>query len=161
MHFKTSLARLEMVHQTIIIVLSTRNFLARMIIIEIEWLTLSHDMKENHYYWPHEEERKVISHEIYQKYGFPNYLGFIDGTLFPLFFKRIRADCSDYCGRKLVHTLSFLLIYDHNLCIRYFNVRWPGSTYDDRMWRNSEVLKNKDKCFCVYWKLISWFCAHE
>ena len=107
------------------------------------------NMKDKYYYSPNKEERKDIAHEIYQKYGFPNCLGFIDGTLFPLFFKPRRADCGDYFGRKLGYALSVLVICDHNLCIRYFNAGWPGSTYNDRIWRNSELYKNKEKYFTL------------
>ena len=103
------------------------------------------NMKDKHCNWPDEEERKDVAHETFQKHGFPNCLGFIDGTLFPLFFKPRRADCGDYYGRKLGYTLSVLIICDHNLYIRYFNAGWPGSTHDDRIWRNSEIFSKKKR----------------
>lgn len=87
------------------------------------------NMMDKYYNWPDDTERKEISNEIYQKYGFPNCLGFIDGTLFPLFFKPRRNDFGDYNGRKFLYTLSVLFICDHNLYIRYFNAGWPGSTH--------------------------------
>ena len=106
-------------------------------------------MMDKYYYWPDEDERKEISHKIFQKYGFPNCLGFIDGTLFPLFFKPCRNDFSHYNGRKFLYTLSMLFICDHNLYIRYFNAGWPGSTHDDRVWKNCKVFQNKEKYFSL------------
>jgi hypothetical protein len=34
--------------------------------------------------WPDVDERREISSRIKSKYGFPNCIGFLDGTLFPL-----------------------------------------------------------------------------
>ena len=99
--------------------------------------------------WPDNNERIEISHRIFQnqKHGWPNCLGFADGTLFPLFFKLRRTDCGDYVGRKLGHTLSALFVCDHNLHIRCFNAGWPGSTHDDKVLRNSDIFKNKEQYF--------------
>ena len=107
------------------------------------------NMKDKCYCWPDTDERKDISHQIFQKYEFPNCLGFIDGTLFPLYFKPRREDCGDYYGRKMGYSLSVLFACDHNLCIRYFNAGWPGSTHDDRVFRNCDVFKNKEKYFSL------------
>ena len=49
--------------------------------------TIIDNMKDKYYYWLDNDERKEISHQIFQKYEFPNCLGFIDGTLIPLYFK--------------------------------------------------------------------------
>ena len=38
-------------------------------------------------FWPDAEEKKEISARIEAKYGFPNCVGYIDGTLFPLELK--------------------------------------------------------------------------
>ena len=104
---------------------------------------------DKHYYWPDHDKRKDISSQIYKKCGLPNCLGFIHGTLFPLFFKPRRTDSGDYYGRKMGYALCVLVICDHNLCTRCFNAGWPGLTHDDRISRNSDVFKNKDKHFSL------------
>lgn len=106
-------------------------------------------MKHDYHKWPDKEEKKIITHQTHQKYGWPNCIGFIDGTLLGLFFKPRRNDSGDYVGRKYGYTLSVLIICDRNLHIRCFNAGWPGSTHDDRVWRNSEIFRNKNKYFSL------------
>jgi hypothetical protein len=50
-------------------------------------------------FWPGEEERIQISTRFLNDYGFPNCVGIIDGTLFPLEFKP-RLNGEDYFTRK-------------------------------------------------------------
>ena len=45
--------------------------------------TLEHEVV----YWPDDSEWKYICDRIQEKYGFPNCVGFVDGTILPLEFK--------------------------------------------------------------------------
>lgn len=56
------------------------------------------DLKHQVIQWPDVHERKKISRRIFEKYGWPNCVGFIDGTLFPLSFPPQSVDAPDYSG---------------------------------------------------------------
>ena len=42
-------------------------------------------IKDKHHHWPDEADRLKMSQLIWEKYGWPNCVGYLDGTLFPLF----------------------------------------------------------------------------
>jgi len=50
-------------------------------------------------FWPEKDERSEIKHRIREESGFPQCIGFIDGTLFPLEYKPL-IDGEDYYSRK-------------------------------------------------------------
>ncbi|OQR95972.1 hypothetical protein ACHHYP_20867 [Achlya hypogyna] len=61
---------------------------------------------------------------------FVNCIGLIDGTLFPF---ECKPTLNDYCSRKGCYALAAQgRILDIHL-------GWPGSTNDNRIWRNSKV----------------------
>ena len=47
--------------------------------------TIIDKMIDKHYYWLDKDERKEISHKIFQKCSFPNCLGLMHRTSFSLF----------------------------------------------------------------------------
>ena len=104
-------------------------------------------MKEEYLNWPDSQEREELAQQIQSKYGWPNCIGYLDGTLFPLYFKPQTSDCGDYFGRKLGYTISAIIASDENLFIRYINAGWPGCAHDDRILRNSNLWKNCGEYF--------------
>ena len=62
--------------------------------------------------WPDEEERKRIAAEFEKIAGFPNCVGAIDGTLFPLAMKPSHDHDSYYTHNYAIHAL----ITCDNLC---------------------------------------------
>ena len=101
------------------------------------------------YFWPDAEERKEIAHYFEEKYNIPNMVDIADGTLFPLAFKPLRDDFPDFNGRKLLYTMTVMIVNDHLLRIRYYNAGWPGNVHDERVFRNCDLVRNPEKYFDV------------
>jgi hypothetical protein len=97
--------------------------------------------------WPDLAERRAIADRIRAEFGLPNCIGIADGTLLPLAFRPSTDDYADYKGRKMLYTLTMLVVNDDQRRIRYFNAGWPGSTHDDRVFRNSKIVQDLDDHF--------------
>ena len=80
--------------------------------------------------WPSAEEGNEISNRIEQKFGFPNCVGSIDGTLLPLEC-RPTINGEDYKGRKFGYSVHAMIVCDDQGIIRDYVVGWPGSTHDN------------------------------
>lgn len=89
-------------------------------------------------FWPKEDERIEIQTRIRSKYGIPHGVGFIDGTLIPL-YRKPELDGVDYYSRKGCYGLNALVVCDDEKRIRYFNMGWPGCVHDQRMLYNSKL----------------------
>ena len=90
---------------------------------------------ESSVFWPDEVERQQIAAAIEEINGFPDCIGIVDGTLFPLWSKPQREDFADYFGRKMGYSLTCLVVNDHKRRVRYFHLGWPGSVHDERVRR--------------------------
>ncbi|ETV65461.1 hypothetical protein H257_17797, partial [Aphanomyces astaci] len=88
--------------------------------------------------WPNHSEASSISLDIYAMCGFTGCIGFIDGTLFPFEFKPTLCG-EDYYSRKGCYAVAAQIICDHRGIIRDVHADWPGSTHDNRVWRNSKI----------------------
>jgi DDE superfamily endonuclease len=101
--------------------------------------------------WPDETERQQIAERVQKRHCFPNCVGFIDGTLFPLARSPQSKDAPDYLGRKNLYSLSVLIVNDDQRLIRYYLLGRSGSAHDNRVWNNTLLCQNPDTYFC--WKL--------
>lgn len=97
--------------------------------------------------WPDEAERQEISHRILEKYQFPNCVGLIDGTLFPLSSQPQTVDAPDYSGRKYGYSLSVMIICDDQRLIRQYLAGWPGSTHDNRIYKHTQLYQFAEQHF--------------
>ncbi len=89
--------------------------------------------------WPNEEERRHISERMAREYNFPNCIGLVDGTLFPLFFRPTTEDFSDYSGRKYAFSLNCMVICDDQRRVIAYLAGWPGSCHDDRILKKMKL----------------------
>ena len=105
------------------------------------------NLKDSVITWPNKEERTMIAGRFFEDYKWPNCVGVIDGTLFPLAFRPQSKDAPDYSGRKFAYSISSLIICDDQRCIRYVNAGWPGTAHDNRILRNSKVYQHASSFF--------------
>ena len=96
--------------------------------------------------WPDADGRKYISRRIQEKYGFPNCIGMLDGTVLPLAFKPTLYG-EEYWYRKGGYAVHCLIICDDETRIMDFLVGWPGSVHDNRVWSNADQLQNFQRYF--------------
>ncbi|KAE9058658.1 hypothetical protein PF010_g30916 [Phytophthora fragariae] len=81
--------------------------------------------------WPTKTERGVISAHVQHATGFPNCIGFVDGTMFQLkYAPKVDAEC--YFSRKANYCLNGQIVCDHRRRVIYYQVGLPGSVHDKR-----------------------------
>lgn len=89
--------------------------------------------------WPDHEERKEIALRIFHKYQWINCIAIADGTLLPLTYEPQSEDAPDYHGRKFQYSLSTMIINDDRKKIRAYLAGFPGSTHDNRVYKNTRL----------------------
>ncbi|KNE90992.1 hypothetical protein PSTG_15558 [Puccinia striiformis f. sp. tritici PST-78] len=100
-------------------------------------------LEEQYVSWPDTQGRRAIASRVDEFTGFRNCVGFIDGTLLPL-YDRPAIDPQDYYSRKGYYCLNTLIVCDEEKRITYYLTGWPGCCHDTRLWENSE-LKLKER----------------
>jgi DDE superfamily endonuclease len=96
--------------------------------------------------WPNVAECKQIAKRILHKYSFINCVGVVDGTLFSLTYAPQSNDAPDYHGRKFCYSLS-TIVNDDEKRIRYYLAGYPGSTHNNRIYRNTCLFNNREEYF--------------
>lgn len=103
-------------------------------------------LKKKYLAWPDEQARSEMKQRIKVQYGFQNCVGIIDGTLIFLQHRPRRYGDSYYC-RKNAYAINVQIICDDQKRIIYVYGGWPGSTHDNRAWRNCKVFRNFRRYF--------------
>ena len=114
-----------------------------------------HALQEIHdevVYWPCEDERKEMRNRL-AAYGFRHCVGIIDGTLIILDF-RPEAFHECYFSRKSFYALNVMIVCDDMKRVIYYNAGWPGSTHDNRVFRNTDLFNNRGEYFSEYEYLL-------
>lgn len=113
----------------------TRRFIIAVLSLERECL-----------FWPEEDERKEFSARIKEQTGFPDCLGFVDGTLIPVSTKP-GWHGEDFYSRKSNYAVNAMIVCDDQKLIRHCYVGWPGSTHDNRVYDNSALATDARRFF--------------
>ncbi|KNE95046.1 hypothetical protein PSTG_11639 [Puccinia striiformis f. sp. tritici PST-78] len=100
-------------------------------------------LEERYVSWPDTQGHRAIASRVDEFTGFRNCVGFIDGTLLPL-YDRPSIDPQDYYSRKGFYCLNTLIVCDEEKRITYYLTGWPGCCHDTRLWENLE-LKLKER----------------
>ena len=103
------------------------------------------ELKEEVVYWPDAMERIEMRNRL-SAYGFRHCVGIIDGTLIILDF-RPEAYHECYYSRKSFYALNVLIVCDDRKRIIYYHAGWPGSTHDNRVFRNCRLFNNRGEYF--------------
>ena len=103
------------------------------------------EIKDEVIYWPNELERKDMRKRL-GAYGFRHCVGIIDGTLVVLEFRpESYHEC--YYSRKCFYALNVMIVCDDKKRVIYYNAGWPGSTHDNRVFRNCNLFKKRGEYF--------------
>jgi hypothetical protein len=104
-----------------------------------------HELKEEVVAWPNEDDKKEMKARL-SALGFRHCIGIIDGTLVVLDFQPEKFhEC--YYSRKSCYALNVMIICDDRKRITYYYAGWPGSTHDNRVWRNCKVYRDRMNYF--------------
>ncbi|KAL9183012.1 hypothetical protein ACHAXT_004799 [Thalassiosira profunda] len=104
-------------------------------------------MRDQYIVWPDEQERKEIAARLEKAFTFPHCVGLMDGTLVELAITPQCDDSADYHGRKYGYSLTIGIINDDKRKIRARLSGFPGSTHDNRVWRNMDQYQQPEKFF--------------
>jgi len=101
-------------------------------------------MADTYIYWPHAEERTVVSRAVQRRTGFPGVVGAVDGCHIQIATPREQPD--RYFNRHRDHSIVLQGVADETLLFRDVYIGEPGSTHDSRVFRRSplcvELLEN-------------------
>ena len=96
--------------------------------------------------WPNTQEKLAIKERIFEKAGFPNCIGFVDGTLVVL-EKRPTMAGSDYFSHKSKYGLSTQVVCDDQRRIINVFAGFCGSAHDNRVFKHSRLHVSPDLFF--------------
>lgn len=99
----------------------TKRFFTAILSMSKEWIC-----------WPKEDEKKRIIEANEKRFGFPNCVGFVDGSLMDLEFRPKWRD-QEFYTRKASYAIQNLAICDDKRRIRYFATGIFGSAHDSRV----------------------------
>ena len=85
------------------------------------------------------EEVEEHARNFYNRYGFPQCIGAIDGTHIKI--KRLVDNPTDYVNRKGNFTLNCQGTVGYNYCFIDVLIKWPGSVHDAWVFANSALNK--------------------
>ena len=115
-------------------------------------------LKPSAYFWPNNEEQKLILLQIKEKHHFPNCIGLMDGTLFLLNTKS-HLHKETYFTQKGNYCVHMLIVCNDAAQIIYFIAGWPRSVHNNGVWKNCNLFLN-----CQDFSLLestSWLIWHS
>ncbi len=96
--------------------------------------------------WPNREERRAIATEIKIDTGFPDCIGFVDGTHAILEYEPLQYG-DYYMNRKKSYSIAMMIVCDYQKRIRFLHTGFCGSAHDSRVFKNSPLWLNSEKFF--------------
>jgi hypothetical protein len=117
---------------------SVRNYVKRCV-------AALHEIKKEVVSWPDQNERNEMKARLTAT-GFRHCVGIIDGTLIVLDFRPEQFhEC--YYSRKSCYALNVMVVCDDRKKVTFYLAGWPGSTHDNRVFRNSRLFLNRTDFF--------------
>lgn len=83
-------------------------------------------------------EFNAVKNDFERKYGIPGIVGVVDGTHVILSSLPHNIEHA-YVNRKGLHSINVQIVCDSNMMITNVNARYPGSTHDAFVFRNSQM----------------------
>jgi hypothetical protein len=94
-----------------------------------------HEIYDDVFHWPEEDQSQEMKNRLAMT-GFHHYTGIIDGTLIVLEFRPEKFhQC--YYSQKSFYTLNVMIVCDNRKHITFYLAGWPGSSHNNRVFRNS------------------------
>jgi hypothetical protein len=99
--------------------------------------------------WPQNADRSAIISGFQEMAGFPGVVGAIDGTHINLWCAPTAKDKDVYFSRHHRYAIHLQAICDHRGLFISYDIGWPGSVHDAKVYRNSRF-------FCLEAKTLTY-----
>ena len=109
-------------------------------------ITAIRSLKGEYLSWYSSSQITKMKARIYQQSGFPNCVGFLDGTTI-VFAEKPVKEGEAYYSRKSDYGINSQIVADLDGHIRYIFTGYPASVHDSRCVRNSDLFKVPEKFF--------------
>jgi hypothetical protein len=83
-----------------------------------------------------------VKQRFFEKFGFPNTIGCIDGTQIKIIKPSFTQHPSEYINRKGFYSINIQAVCDSDCYFWDVLAAWPGSVYDSRIFKNSSALRS-------------------
>ena len=104
--------------------------------------------------WPDDDEIRLSKRKFYETtHGMSQILGAIDGTHVPLIAPCAPSNEMAFVNRKGYHSINTQILCSHDLKIFDIDARWPGSSHDSFILRNSTVAQKFENEMSDTWIL--------
>ncbi|KAL1914612.1 uncharacterized protein VTP21DRAFT_8143 [Calcarisporiella thermophila] len=94
--------------------------------------------------WPNIRRKDEIKSKFLEMTGFPSVVGVVDGTHFRLNHAP-NKDPETYWTRKKEYAIHAQLIVDSDFRFIHFEIGWPGSVHDARVYMNSQFYRRREE----------------
>lgn len=101
-------------------------------------LAICFELKAEYIRFPAGDYTTRTKTNFFAKYGFPNVLSCVDGTLIPIVCPPT-PDKEEYRSRKGIFSINVLGAAGADLEFTNIVARWKGSTHDSRVLKNSSL----------------------
>ncbi|CAG8818881.1 3902_t:CDS:1, partial [Dentiscutata erythropus] len=110
-------------------------------------VTAIRSLKSQYVQWPSGDYKKEIHNEFEQMQGFPLVIGAIDGSHIPVFQAPDRLNKDVYFSRKHKYGIHLQGIVDHRGYFIHYDIGWPASVYDAKVFQNSSIYTQQNIFF--------------
>jgi hypothetical protein len=97
--------------------------------------------------WPRNTYRQEVHNGFEEKQGFPNVIGALDGTHVNLFEAPSKLNKDIYFTRKRRYAIHLQAVVDHHGLFTFYDIGYPASVHDAKVFRNSKLCLCKDQLF--------------
>ncbi|CAG8619505.1 629_t:CDS:1 [Paraglomus occultum] len=110
-------------------------------------ITALKSLKGKYVVWPRGEYCRMVHDQFQEVSGFPNVIGTIDGSHIPLWEAPSNKNKDVYYSRKQRYGIHLQGVVDHDGLFTTYNVGWPASVHDAKVFKNSSVVKMRSQFF--------------
>lgn len=96
--------------------------------------------------WGTTDDREKTKDAVFKKVGLHGCIGSLDGTLIP-FNQRPDVEGKSYVSRKGFPSANIQASVDHRLRFTSYEIGWPGSAPDCKIFKHSDLWKNRNRYF--------------
>jgi hypothetical protein len=103
-------------------------------------------LKREFIYWPDAAEREQLSARMERKHGLGGAVLSTDGT-YGVLSQKPGLQGESYWTRKCNYAFNLQLFTDDNKLVRHYNLGWPGSVFDNKIFERTKICMERERYF--------------